>query len=58
MTKNELQEIEKFATDLKIDFSILENPKDFGGRVLNITNESAIKKIDLALDRSRMRLDK
>jgi len=53
MNDQELQAVEKFANDLKLDFPIVLDAKDYGQRILNITNNLAIQKIELALIRAR-----
>ena len=55
MNDQELQAVEKFANDLKLDFPIVLDAKDYGQRILNITNNLAIQKIELALIRARAR---
>lgn len=54
----ELIAIEKFANNLKINFPILLRPKDFTDRIMNIANEAALKRIDLAVERAKLEWDK
>lgn len=54
MTHLEFCAIKKFAKDLKINFPILLRPKNFTERIINLANEAAIKKIDLAIERAKL----
>jgi hypothetical protein len=55
MNNQELQAVEKFANDLKLDFPTVEKPKDFGQRITNITNMIVNQKIELALAKARLK---
>ena len=58
MSNEELIAIEKFAARLKLNFPIILAPKNFTDRMMNVANEYAIKRIDLAVDWAKLEAEK
>lgn len=57
MNHLELIAVERFAKKLKIDFPILEKPKDFSDRITNMHNEHTHRIIDIELKNVRLDFD-
>lgn len=45
--------IEKFVSKLKLNFPLIENPRNFLERMEKLSNEHAIKLINMELDKAR-----
>ena len=58
MTHSEYMAVERFATKLKVDLPILEKPKDFTDRIMNMCNENIRKIIDLELGWAEVEFNK
>ena len=52
-----IKAIEKFATELKLDFPILEKPVELEDCLINLVYENVRKKIDLAVIMVRIKAD-
>jgi len=53
MSHSDLIAIEKFATELKKDFPIIEHPRSYKDEFHNVTSKHARAMIDIELDHAR-----
>ncbi len=53
MSHSDFIAIQKFANDLKAEFVVIANPRDFTDRIMNTAKDYARKIIDSALERAK-----